>query len=108
MSNTYFCMLLLLVFFAYILTGCDYATIEERIIYEDRMPVQRALVTAQCDSYIGSTITDSSGSFTLYVPPDTVLKLCAEEYDRDIGKACYDGDLLTPSLDSKSTELQRI
>ena len=82
------------------LLGCDNVTVKERVLYEDRTPVKRGKVIQWNDNYKGTTYTDQDGRWSLAVPPDTLIELCIEEYERGIGKACYDGELITPALDS--------
>ena len=93
-------IILTLLFFSYILTGCDSVRIEERVVYtEDRSPVQQAKVRQWTDNYKGDTWTNDNGEWTLMVPADMAINLCIENPRDDNKEACFEGILITPPID---------
>jgi hypothetical protein len=95
------------ILFILLLFGCDTVDIKERVVYEDTLlPVVDAPVRQWThEGFKGTTKTDKNGTWTLTVPPDTIINLCI--YD-PIGKfeACFATDaLLTPSLESGSDQM---
>ena len=102
-------LMFLAVIFGYLLNGCDTVTIKERVLYDDKTPVTEAKVTQFNETFKGGTFTNDNGEWTMEVPEDVFIGLCIEEYERDIGKACYEnGYLLTPTIESGLHELKRI
>ncbi len=106
----YFIWLLILAIIVGLLVGCDTVKIKERVVYEDtRLPVKDAPVRQWTnEGYLGHTRTDKNGTWSLTVPPDTIINLCI--YD-PIGQfeACYENNaLLTPSIESESDKMIRI
>ena len=99
-------MTLTLLFFVYILTGCDTVQIEERVIYSDNTPVQKARVRQWTDEFKGGAITDENGEWSMRVPADTLIGLCIENPRNNNKESCYQGILITPSVDG-GTEMTK-
>lgn len=87
------------IIFGLLFVSCDSVTINERVIYLDGTPVQDANVRQWGDHYKGKTVTDKDGHWQLQVPPDTVINLCIENPRNDNKEVCFNGTLITPSLD---------
>ncbi len=95
---------------AMFLLGCENVKISERVVYEDGMPVEAAKVHQWTDEgYNGYTVTNENGTWTLTVPADRIIYLCIENPRKEDTLACYnDGHLLTPTVESKGTEMIKV
>lgn len=98
--------LLLTTFFFF---ACETVEIKERVIYEDGTPVVSALIHQYTDEgFNGYTFTDAEGIWELDVPPDSAIHLCIENPRENNDKICYDGDLVTPAINSGKNQMERI
>lgn len=99
-----FIFLIMLLFVA-----CETVSIEERVVYEDGTPVARALVHQYTDiGYNGYAVTNENGEWSLDVPVDTLIYLCIENHRDNDAFVCYEGYLITPTLESGENKMKRI
>lgn len=79
---------------SFVLLGCNIES-KNRVIYEDKTPVQHARVQQWNADTELKTLTDANGTWIFHVPVGTEWDLCIEDPKDNNALCCYEGGILT-------------